>query len=203
MNKLKNNGIIYVAISLAVVCLLSLGITVSASQTFKQMLAESVAKIIAPQIVNDISNEVTDTSDQLGAVSGPDYYWDYQNFNGLTTYVKTGGLVGNATTTILSLKNPAGTTSTVDLVRLTQTAVATTLPGASIISSGSVATGTNFYVIENGITYGTGVISGGSVSKISVGTNEYLNCVVTPSLSTYWTTTTNAFAGKYTVRFIK
>jgi hypothetical protein len=138
------------------------------------------------------------------------------NLNGLDTKVSAGSLVGNTTTTVLSLANPYSATSTVDLVRLTQTAAATTtfsyncgtsttattLPGGSIIVSGSVATGTLPGIIENGITTGLGAyVSGGSVAKIMVGPAEYLNCVVAGTYSTYWTTTTNAFAGTYKVQW--
>lgn len=208
----KSNGIYYVAISLAIVFVLGLGVTVSANQTFKQLLADSVAKIIAPQVISDINTEVP-SEEALGAVSGPDYYWDYQNFNGLTTYVKTGGFI-DASTTIASVQNPAGATSTMDLAILDVSGAATSTwtvvcgtsttaygsPTQGIISSGSVVTSTLPYIL-NDATYDK--VDGGAVNKIIVAPTEWIVCKITSTHTNAFTDVTNTFDGKYKFVFKK
>ena len=47
----------------------------------------------------------------LGAVSGPDFFFDYFNLNGVKTYATSKSLA-QATTTVCSIRSPIGATST-------------------------------------------------------------------------------------------
>ena len=77
---MKNkNGIFYVVISL--IAIIGLVGVVSANVSFKQLLADSVAKIIAPKISEDFINEDVN----IGAFPGPDVYADV-NIHGSFTF---------------------------------------------------------------------------------------------------------------------
>jgi len=141
----------------------------------------------------------------------------YNNTKG--TWVLAGALGGNSSTTILSMKNPFPTTSTIPNVTLLNTAVATTsysiacgtsttayAPSSftgTIIGSGTIATGTSFDFMQNNLSVANGaVVSGGTTSKILIPPNYYLICVAQNTYASYWTTTTNAFAGLANVEFM-
>lgn len=147
-----------------------------------------------------------------------------ETINSLTNYVSAGSLA-NGTTTILSLVNPFGktATSTVILVRLFNTpkGVATTSyaincgassgsatpPSYNILTSGLIATSSNFDVLQNNLTTSNGAtISGGSVAKILI-TNAYpyLICMATSSsgsdYNTAFSNVNNTFDGTYKVKW--
>jgi len=145
------------------------------------------------------------------------------SIGGLETTVNSGDLGGKSSTTILSLKNPFGSTSTIDLVMLTNVTAATTTytitcgtsttayaPSsltASIISSGSITSSTNFHMLENDITtvYGANTTAG-TVNKIMVQATDYLICLANESntfATSIWATSTNSFAGTYKVRWFR
>jgi hypothetical protein len=213
MENLKNKGVFYVAISLLGV--MAIGTAVA--------FAYSVTKNI--NVAGDYINyeAAVQESEQFGAVSGPDYTWDYQVFNGLTTYVKTGGFA-KGTTTLACIKNPFNATSTVDLATVNITGKANNT-FALVIGTSTGAIGLTTSTVPNGILSATitgtttgqtinninyavaGTYAGGSVARLVVGWNEYV-CIVagdstTGSATTTLSSTTDTFRGDYRIRFIK
>ena len=140
----------------------------------------------------------------------------YNNTKG--TWVISKALGGNSSTTILSVQNPFPTTSTIPNITLLNTATATSsytiacgtsttayAPSSftgTIIGSGVVATSTSFDFIQNNLSVANGaVVTGGTTGKILIAPSNYLICQVQNTYSTYWTTSTNAFAGLANVEF--
>jgi hypothetical protein len=193
---IKNNGIIYVAISLAVVGLLAIGVTVNANQTFKQLLADSLAKVIAPNVLESL-NISDGEGDVLGAMPGSTWPSDCFNVNGLETCVKRVQF-NNSTNTLACIKEPFNATSTVTLSKLFVTSYSTTTfavnVGTSTVSTGLTTTtlasnglnimtiptitGTSTGFATNDINVGVaGTYAAGSVSKMSVNPGQYV-CAV-------------------------
>lgn len=215
----KNNGVFYVVISL-------LGILAVGGFA---LAAYGVVKNINVQgdYINYEAAQpgIVDNGDQnLGSVTGPDYTWDYQNFNGLTTYVKTGGFA-DATTTLACVKNPFNATSTVDLAQFiitgaptstvainvgtstTATGHSTSTVGSaiSIIPSVAITADTVGQATNNQNNAQASVFAGGTVAKMAVGAKEYV-CFVGGDgngTSKGFTDNGNTFAGNYVLRFIK
>lgn len=166
------------------------------------------------------STSVTDANAKITGtltVDGATTLTGATTIGGATVSISSGTLA-DATTTILAVVNPFSATSTVDMVRLTNTGVATSTYTVAcgksatayantdydVLSSGSIATSTNFGVIENNITGSYGAaITGGSIEKILVGSGQYLVCKVTTSYPGAFTESTNTFAGTYQVRWTK
>jgi len=187
--------------------------------------------------------ELTPVEENLGSVTSPLMMGNQICANGDCIY-HLQQTFQDATTTIVSIATPflmatttagdvvvtptaelvggmgqTGATSTVELVRLTQTGVATSTytvdcgasatngangPGTqayAIISSDAVATSTKA-VIENNISSSYGAqYGGGSVAKIMLGPKyPYLVCKVTSVYTGAFTETTNTFDGVATIR---
>ena len=159
--------------------------------------------------------DTSKTSPKLGGSTQS--YWCV---NGLCTTVLNGALGGKASTTILSIQNPTGVTSTLDYLTLTDITAATNTNtflcttsttvyapanmSGTILSSDSVASSTNFGVIENGIAAGYSIdgYGGGSVAKITVGPTNYIICKANANATGLFVTSTNSFAGTYELRFL-
>ncbi len=153
--------------------------------------------------------------------------------NGLCTYVASASFT-NATTTFVSFANPytAVATSTIDLVQLYNTGVATSTYtvkcGVSykagwlvdenqlIISTGDIATSTNFKLIKSGITSTSGYkfpdqgISYGTAASSSVafGPTQYFVCKAnlysdTDVHAKAFSGTNNTFDGNFLIRIIR
>ena len=122
----KNNGIKYVAISLALVIVFG-AVGVSANVSFKQLLADAVAKVIAPQIAEDL--EEGDIN--LGAFPGPDIYSDV-NVHGTFTH---GGNIWATTTrdtTITLTQKDLDRNKVIEILNMTDTDDLTfTMPATS------------------------------------------------------------------------
>jgi hypothetical protein len=221
MKRKNNNGILYVVISLLAVFGVG-GFIVNAYS------GQNNGTVIENQTIQGDYVATSDNGEELfGSVSGPDYYWDYQNFNGLTTYVKTGGF-NSATTTLAAIKNPFNTTSTLDLAALEINSGATTTvqyivttstdqfwngsssDGALIIAGNDttkVATSSAAY-IENGVTTGVGGSSAGdsSLNKIKILPSEWIIVEAVTINDAYdgaITESTSALKGNYKLRFTR
>jgi len=186
---------------------------------------------IAPQNVFESGSNVTINQDAavppsdevLGGVN-PDIPYDFLVVNNDMTKYISGSFI-NASTTIVSVLNPFGTTSTstISFMQLIETGVATSTysiacgaattayatPTYNIIESGSIATSTSFGTIENNLTAalnGNSVgVTGGTAAKISLTpTYPYLVCKVTIVPATLYTgaftEVTNTFDGKFEFR---
>lgn len=218
----KNNGVFYVVISL-------LGVLAIGTGIFAYSNSQTVTVNGGTYNYNEATVSPTDvapTDQTLGAVSGPDYYWDYFNFNGLTTYVKTVGFA-DATTSLACIKNPLGATSTVDLAEVLITGpstttftlyvgtstvatgnTTTTIPAitsaASIIPGVSITLNTIGVAINNVNLGYSGTYAAGAVARMPVGANEYV-CFVAADGATGSTAGVinggNTFAGIGKLRF--
>jgi hypothetical protein len=141
---------------------------------------------------------------------------------GITTYVSAGSFT-DATTTIVSVVNPFGTsaTSTVELVRLNITAVATSsaediscggsttayaAPTYDILDTGEIVATSTLGVIENNIATAyngnSAGVGGGAIPKITLTPKyPYLVCTVTAVIDGGFVGADNTFAGNYEIRF--
>jgi hypothetical protein len=238
MNKLKIYALwtIIALVSLLAVTSLVIAFTGTATRVFENVGVYNETSAIP-------ETPVVQPEENLGGAS-PISTFNYQCINNACTYYLKGEFI-DATTTPVSIPNPflmsttsksdvvikwtrdgaeglTGATSTVDLVRLENTGVATTTfriycaaapsPTATssisynILNSDLIATSTNFGIIENNLaaTYSLGV-GGGTVAKIMLTSAlPYLMCKqVNPygtTNDTAFTDPTNTFEGKYTVR---
>ena len=169
----------------------------------------------------------------LGSITSPYFPGPEFCLNELCTYVANGSFK-NATTTFVSFANPytAVATSTIDLVELRNTGVATSTYtvkcGVSykagwlvdenqlLISTGDVATSTNFGLIKSGVDNPVGYkltaqgISVNSVASSSVafGPGQYFVCKAsfyanTDTHAAAFVGTGEAFDGNFKVRIIR
>lgn len=157
-----------------------------------------------------------------GAVSTPYFPGPEFSINELNSYVARGDFI-NSTTTFVFLKNPLPATSTIDLVELVNTGVATSTyvihcgitytsvggaaPTTDILTSGDVATSTNFGLMVNNEANAFPV-SGGSAARLRIGPDEYFACyattyAVTATHDAAFTNANNTFDGNYKVRFVR
>jgi len=160
--------------------------------------------------------------DPLGAVSSPWIPGPEFSINELNTYVARGNFK-DSTTTPVFFKNPLPATSTIDLVELINTGVATSTyvmhcgitaltvggvaPTTDILTSGDVATSTSFGTMFNNEANAFPV-SGGSTAKLRIGPNEYFACyattyAVTATHDAAFTNANNTFDGNFKVRFVR
>jgi hypothetical protein len=133
--------------------------------------------------------------------------------NGLSTVVSSGNLT-SGTTTMVSVLNPFGATSTVDFTSIQATFAGNTaatvacgtttnanlgaVPGGTLISS-LVATGTTQAYMVNGVSYGaTSGQNGNGNNRIDVGPTERVACTVSYNSSTTAATSTS---GTYDFRW--
>lgn len=202
---------------------------VKADQGFWDKVVQKVSEIVAGKVDAPIVSEQT-----LGAVSGP----DLPNPNcvgNLCTFTIEQTFI-DASTTIVSIPDPflmvttsvnnvlisgklTGASSTVDLVRLDITGVATTSFSANcgastgptvsastnaLLSSGIVPTSTAGF-LENNLTGALGgVANGGTVPKIAVGPSlPYFTCTLTESVAGGVTNPQNTLTGRAIVRFYR
>lgn len=128
------------------------------------------------------------------------------------------GSFADATTTIVAVANPFSASSTVDLVKLINSGVATSTYTITcgdsltayansvfnVLTSDSISTSTSFGTVTNNVSssYGNG-IGGGSVARITVGPSQYLVCKVSTVYTGAFTETTNTFAGTYLIRWTR
>lgn len=154
----------------------------------------------------------------VGSAVGPESTWDYYSYSGFGTWIKTDKFI-NASTTIVSIKNPTGDVAAVDYVGLDITGAATStytiacgtsttaydgtsIPVATVINSGTIATGTKTMIVNN-IGGGTASTSDNGLARMQLKSTEHLVCNVSTLYSGAFTEVTNAFDGKYIVRFIR
>ena len=158
----------------------------------------------------------------LGSITSPWTVGPEFSINELNTYVARGDFK-NATTTFVFFKNPLPATSTIDLVELINTGVATSTyvahcgitaltvggvaPTTDILTSGDVATSTSFGTMVNNEA-NSFPVSGGSTARLRIGPNEYFECyattyAVTATHDAAFTGTNNTFDGNFKVRFVR
>lgn len=157
-----------------------------------------------------------------GAISTPYFPGPEFSINELNSYVARGDFT-DATTTLAFFKNPLPATSTIDLVELVNTGVATSTyvihcgvtyttsggaaPTTDILTSGDVATSTNFGFMVNNEANAFPV-SGGSTARLRIGPNQYFTCYATTyaTITTHdnaFTNVNNTFDGNFKVRFVR
>ena len=219
--KTNKNGIFYVVISL--VAILAVGTGVFAYAVSNNVNVEGDYNYFESE------NQPAPDEELIGAVSGPDYYWDYQNFNGLTTFVKTGGF-RVASTTLAAIQNPLHETSTLDLAILDISGVATTTImfqvttstdqyfksgelGTGVIiaksEANAVPTSTTAHIVSGvNIETGTGGNNDGSASeqRVAIGPSEWVVVKVFTINDAYdsaITELTSSLKGQYTFRFFR
>lgn len=182
---------------------------------------------------------IVNSEPALGSVASPDIESRYLCVNGDCTYHLTGRFI-DASTTIVAIPNPflqatstdgdvvlegngtiqgyTGATSTLELVRLNITGVATstatiqcgasagptTDPTLDIISSDPIATST-YAVIENNIATAANLgVGGGTTAKVMLSPAlPWIVCTVSSSFTGAFTEATNTFDGYYTIRVSK
>lgn len=185
------------------------GLAVAAESLVTKNIVVQGNYIEAPVPVTQVTNEV------VGALPGPDIASLYLAVNGDTEYHIVAPFK-DTTTTITSFVNPFGTsaTTTVELARLQFDSIVPVTstfhcgasadglgaPEQDIITSGSVASNTYPYMIENNLTNTFNSITGGTVGKIVLTpTYPYFVCFASTTDDTLYTTSTETFAGKATV----
>ncbi len=156
----------------------------------------------------------------LGAVVNPYNVGSELGINGVNQVVVQGDFK-NSTTTFVGFLNPVEATSTIDLVILKNTGVATSTyvihcgttktaygvaPTTDILTSGDVATSTNFFTMVNNEANAFPV-SGGSTARLRIGPAEYFVCYATTyaTIATHdnaFTNVNNTFDGHFWVRFL-
>lgn len=165
---------------------------------------------------------------QLGAVSSPDFP-NPNNTNGLETYVASGSFTDNATT-MVSFLSPVPATTTISLVELFNTGVATStyrikcgttytsggVPGAQdlIVDTTDIATSTNFGMITSASLNPRGYVVTGRITgtnastSIALGPGQYFTCAATfyDDTSVHggaFNNTNEVFDGTYKVRMVR
>jgi len=237
MKKMKVKVPVLGVVVMALVAVLAIGLTVNANISLKQMIANVAGTIVG----NDISQQLNVEGDESfgGVVNDP-----CTTTNGNSVCIVKGTFI-DASTTIVSITNPflmsttsasdvvikgawpnawTGASSTVDILRLNVTGVATSsftvscgaaataysTASIALVSSGTVGTSTKAY-IENNVTAAQGASTdGGTVAKIAIGPlYPYLVCKVTVTgagLGTSegsFTEVTNTFDGTFVARISK
>ena len=224
-----------------VVCVIGAGIGTRAYVSDEA--PQTVMENVTIKTYNEAAT-VTIVEEEFGAVVSPDIASRYLSVTGDVTFHITGSFA-DATTTIIAIVDPflmatstvnevavlnantanamTGATSTVELVRLNVTGVATstyqircgaapatgktasTTIDYEILTSDSITASTFIGVVENNITSSYGAkIGGGSVAKILLTpVNPYLVCVVSSSDNGAFTNPANTFDGTYMVRISK
>jgi hypothetical protein len=163
---------------------------------------------------------VLEGQESLGALTSPVISSKYLSVGGVTTYYLTGNLM-DASTTLVSIKNPFGTaaTATIDMMKFVVTGPATSSAtltcganpsengtNAYTLLTGVLATSTTVYM-ENNLTAALGgSADAGSVAKIALNaTNPYLVCKIAAlgGVTTPYTRAGNTFAGTYTIKITR
>ena len=139
----------------------------------------------------------TQVSKPAGAIAGPESTNDYQCYNGVCTYYRSGSFV-SASSTVFSVKNPLAATTTARIVLVVGTGNATStnlLMGTSTAATGlsassvsptfanvTIGTSSPKFSIASGVT--TGLLSTGvtTAGRIIVAPGEYVSAEAT---STY------------------
>ena len=163
---------------------------------------------------------VLEGTEQVGALTSPNISSKYLTVGGVTSYYLTGNLI-DASTTLVSIRNPFGAaaTATIDMMKFTVTGAATSSatltcganPSANgtnayTLLTGVLATSTQVYM-ENNLTAALGgSADAGSVAKIALNaTNPYLVCKIAAlgGVTDPYTRSGNTFAGTYTIKITR
>ena len=174
----------------------------------------------AGSLLNTPGTIINQVGEKFGAVSNVRDLGPEMGQLGLQTGVVSGSFK-NSTTTFIFFTNPFPGTSTLDLLSLHQTGLATTTFSVScgttrsgtrgtivnnIVAFGTVATSTSMDLVSNNTATSTdGGYSGGSVNSIKVAGSQNISCIATfPTGYTDVTFANNAttFAGKFWARFV-
>lgn len=233
----KTNKNLYLWIVIGVVGILAVGSITLAynSDSLRSIILESGAVMNYNESAQNVSVSEEPT-EMLGSMTSPNITSRYLCVNNDCTYYLTGQLI-NASTTIVSIPNPfleatstaadvvisgigeqkgyTGATSTLELVRLNVTGVATTTytiqcgasagpttdPTLDLLTSDSISSST-YAVVENNIAAAANLgIGGGTTAKIMLSpTYPWIVCTVDTVYEGAFTETTNTFDGYYTIR---
>lgn len=233
----KINKNLYLWIVIGIVGILAVGSITLAynSDSLRSIILESGAVMNYNEAAQSVSVSEEPT-ELLGSMTSPNIESRYLCVNGDCTYHLTGQFV-DATTTIVSIPNPflqatstaadviiqrenaalgyTGATSTLELVRLNVTGVATstytiqcgasaapqTDPTLDILSSDSIATST-YAVVESGIATAANLgIGGGTTNKVMLSpTYPWIVCTISSSYTGAFTEDSNTFDGYYSIR---
>jgi hypothetical protein len=162
----------------------------------------------------------------LGSMTSPWTVGPEFSINELNTYVARADFK-NATTTFVSFISPMPATSTIDLVELIQTGLATStikihcgvsnsaygVPVTDILTSGTIATSTYFWTMVNNEA-NSFPVSGGSTARARIGPKEYFLCAATDNQNYKYigkggneqdgvAGDSNTFGGNFKVRFTR
>lgn len=230
MNKRKSSLPFYTVIG--VIGVLAIGIIAFAysGNPPKVIVEGNWTGNVEPDVNTAITDTALDEEKPLGSFPGPDIITDFLCLNGLCQAVRS-GTMNDASTTIVSVLNPFGATSTVDYLQLnidngtttalidcgTSTVSAIVMATASTTKTliGDVLIATSSYDLElvNGVMSPLVGISpdfppgSASRNRIEVAPTEYVICTVSTT-SAYplavdgWIQGGQIASGTYMVRFI-
>lgn len=137
-----------------------------------------LAVILSATLIKPVSNVVNQVSDgNLGAVSGPDSFFNCETHNGVTKCFAA-AKVNQASTTVCSLKSPSGATSTLTFGKISVTTGTTTALFVDVGQSSfmdATTTVLNSTVVPSGQQFFINATTTTGTGKLVFAPNTYFN----------------------------